>query len=178
MKKASRNFVKIISRSVEAEVITSLMTSLCAESSLDAVITECRRGMKASFADADDCEAFVDAVLNCYETLGFSVAEDLGVDVDIYELVVICGDAEQQTYFDQMRMSFGVTQTEALHEVISDISNESDRFERKLGSIDSLCELNGVYKMRSILNCLSSELETKGIFVGDRINQLVSDTVH
>lgn len=130
--------------------------------------------VKVHFETERDCKQFLIRVIEDYATLGY----ETGTEVDLFDLSVFVSDPELQAFFTNHRSNIQQCSSEALSEIIVETSNEVARLSDLLDKMEANATLNGLYKMREVLQVISNELATKGMFVGDAINAVAHETVH
>lgn len=130
--------------------------------------------VKVHFETQRDGKQFLTRVIEDYATLGY----ETNTEVELFDLSVFVSDPELQAFFMSHRMNIQQCSTEALSEVIVETSNDVAHALELIERMETQATLNGLYKMRTILKVISDELDTKGIHIGETINEAVLETVH
>lgn len=126
------------------------------------------------FTDNSDLSKFVDFLIECYETIGMNLEKQ----VDIYDFTVYTSSPELNAYYMQTRLNINQSSFEAFSDIISDESKARENVRSIVNHIDGLNTLNGIYKMRKILQLISNTFENAGIPVADQMNAIITESVH
>lgn len=117
---------------------------------------------------------FIDRLLEDYETLGVEVEHD----VDIYDLVIYCSNPALDAYYTQSRMNINHCANEAFSELLSEASKETNTLRQVIDHMDGMHLINGVYKLRTLLQTMAEAMERSGIPVADKMNAVVKETIN
>lgn len=126
------------------------------------------------FVSNTDLGLFIDFLISSYETLGMNIEKP----VDIYDMTVYTSCPELNAYYTQTRLNLNQSSFEAFSDIISEETKNRENVRSIVNHIDGLNTLNGVYKMRKILQALVDALENANIPIADRMNKLIIESVH
>lgn len=174
---SAKHFVKLIHHQ-SPDLVCKFVQHVLDESGIDGMVFEDYDTFKCEtivhFSGNTEVSQFVEAMISSYETLGMHI----DIDVDIYDLTVYTSCPELNAYYMQSRMNINQTAFEAFSDIMHEVSNQCDNVQTAVTHIDGQNTLNGVYKLRKVLQVISEALEGANIPIVNRLNSTITEIVH
>lgn len=129
-------------------------------------------------SDYDGMSLCIERLLQDYASLGL----ECDVDVDLYSIIVYCSDPELNNLILTERLNISASSQEAMFEStmqeLNEISDDMLNISKRVGSIDAILTMRGVYQFKDIIEVIAEALENKNIPVLEAINDCFNDTIH